>query len=51
MYCSRGDIRNCHTLEERVPIEELVQGVRAYALFIGAFCGLAEAADNGMAGR
>ena len=51
VYCSPGDIRSCHTLEERVPIEELVQGVRAYALFIGAFCGLAEAADSRVADR
>jgi acetylornithine deacetylase len=44
VYCSPGDIRNCHTLEERVSIDQLVDGVRAYALFIAEFCGLAERA-------
>jgi acetylornithine deacetylase len=43
VYCSAGDIRNCHTLEERVPVAQLVDAVRAYALFIAEFCGLVEA--------
>ena len=43
VYCAPGDISNCHTLEERVPIAQLVDGVRAYTLFIAAFCGVAEA--------
>jgi acetylornithine deacetylase len=42
VYCAPGDISNCHTLEERVPIEQLVDGVRAYALFIAAYCGVTE---------
>ena len=43
VYCAPGDISNCHTLEERVPIAQLVDGVRAYALLIGAYCGVREA--------
>ena len=43
VYCSPGDIRNCHTLEERVPIDELVDGVRVYSLFLAEFVGLVEA--------
>jgi acetylornithine deacetylase len=42
VYCSPGDIRNCHTLEERVPIDELVAGVGVYSLFIAEFAGVTE---------
>ena len=43
VYLAPGDISNCHTLEERVPIAQLLDGVRAYALFIAAYCGVSEA--------
>lgn len=43
VYCSPGDIRNCHTLEERVPVDQLVDGVRVYSLFLAEFAGVAEA--------
>lgn len=42
VYCAPGDIRNCHTLEERVPVEQLVQGVRAFALLMADHVGLVE---------
>jgi acetylornithine deacetylase len=42
VYCAPGDIRNCHTLEERVPIAQLVDGVRAFALLIGRYCGVVD---------
>jgi acetylornithine deacetylase len=42
VYCAPGDISNCHTLDERVPIAQLVDGVRAYALFIASYCGVTE---------
>jgi acetylornithine deacetylase len=41
VYCSPGDIRICHTLEERVPVAEYLDGVRAYALLVAAYCGVA----------
>jgi acetylornithine deacetylase len=43
VYCSPGDIRNCHTLEERVPVGQLVDGVRIYSLFVAEFSGVTEA--------
>jgi acetylornithine deacetylase len=43
VYCAPGDIRNCHTLEERVPVDQLADAVRAFALFIGEYCGVIEA--------
>jgi acetylornithine deacetylase len=45
VYCSPGDIRNCHTLEERVAIDELVDGVRTYSRFIAEFCGVEDASE------
>lgn len=42
VYCSPGDIRNCHTLEERVPIDQLVAGVRVYSLFLAGFAGVTD---------
>jgi acetylornithine deacetylase len=42
VYCAPGDIRNCHTLEERVPIDELVAGVQVYSLFLAGYAGVTE---------
>ncbi|WP_338720442.1 M20/M25/M40 family metallo-hydrolase [Devosia sp. XK-2] len=40
VYCAPGDIRNCHTFEERVSVEEYLAGVVAFASFIARFCGM-----------
>ncbi|MDA4844480.1 M20 family metallopeptidase [Hoeflea poritis] len=40
VYCAPGDITNCHTLEERVNVEEYVAGVVAFAAFIANQCGV-----------
>ena len=42
VYCAPGDIRNCHTFEEHVELDEYFAGVLAYARFITRFCGTAE---------
>lgn len=42
VYCAPGDITNCHTLEERVNIEEYVAGIIAFATFIANHCGVVE---------
>lgn len=42
VYCAPGDITNCHTLEERVNVDEYVAGIIAFALFIASYCGIAE---------
>jgi acetylornithine deacetylase len=34
VYCAPGDIRICHTLEERVPIEEYCLAILAFAAFL-----------------
>lgn len=34
VYCAPGDIRNCHTLEERVEVQEYLDGVVAFAAFL-----------------
>src|SRR5215212_8047612 len=34
VYCAPGDIRICHTLEERVSIEEYRQGILAFAALL-----------------
>jgi acetylornithine deacetylase/succinyl-diaminopimelate desuccinylase-like protein len=36
VYCAPGDIRNCHTLEERVELQEYFDGVVAFAAFLAA---------------
>jgi acetylornithine deacetylase len=41
VYCAPGDIRNCHTLEERVEVQEYFDGIVAFAAF------LAELAEGG----
>lgn len=47
VYCAPGDIRNCHTLEERVAVAQLVTGVRAFALLIADHVGLVEDRGSG----
>ncbi|MGI9435881.1 MAG: M20 family metallopeptidase [Geminicoccaceae bacterium] len=42
VYCAPGDIRNCHTLEEHVEVEEYLAGIVAFAAFMAAYCGLVE---------
>ena len=41
VYCAPGDISNCHTLEERLEIDEYLEAIRAYALFNARYCGIA----------
>ncbi|KGM35351.1 M20 family metallopeptidase [Inquilinus limosus] len=38
VYCAPGDISNCHTFQERVPVAEYLAGVEAFALFMARFC-------------
>ncbi|NVD40523.1 M20/M25/M40 family metallo-hydrolase [Ensifer sp. HO-A22] len=40
VYCAPGDIRNCHTYEERVEVEEYLAGVVGFAAFIARYCGV-----------
>jgi len=42
VYCAPGDIRNCHTFEERVSLEEYYSGIVAFAHFIARYCGVVE---------
>lgn len=42
VYCAPGDIRNCHTFEERVDLEEYYAGILAFARFIARYCGVVE---------
>jgi acetylornithine deacetylase len=41
VYCAPGDIRNCHTLEERVELQEYLDGVVAFAAFLASLGELA----------
>jgi acetylornithine deacetylase len=34
VYCAPGDIRNCHTLEESVELQEYFDGIVAFAAFL-----------------
>jgi acetylornithine deacetylase len=34
VYCAPGDIRNCHTFEERVEVQEYLDGIVAFAAFL-----------------
>jgi acetylornithine deacetylase len=36
IYCAPGDISNCHTLEERVIVDEYLDGIVAFAAFLAA---------------
>ena len=54
VYCAPGDIRNCHTLEEHVELEEYFAGVVGFAGFIARFCGarrMTDRSDNSRNGR
>lgn len=42
VYCAPGDIRNCHTFEEHVEIEEYLAGIVAFASFMARYCGVVE---------
>lgn len=42
VYCAPGDITNCHTLEERVDVDEYLAGIVAFASFIACYCGVVE---------
>ena len=42
VYCAPGDIRNCHTFEEHVELDEYFAGVLAYARFIARYLRVAE---------
>lgn len=42
VYCAPGDIRNCHTYEEHVEVDEYLAGVVGFAAFIARYCGMAE---------
>ena len=42
VYCAPGDITNCHTLEERVNVDEYMAGIIAFAIFIASYCGVIE---------
>ncbi|MBV9219757.1 MAG: M20/M25/M40 family metallo-hydrolase [Methylobacteriaceae bacterium] len=38
VYCAPGDIRVCHTLEERIEIDEYCDGTVALAAFLADYC-------------
>ncbi|MBB6465644.1 acetylornithine deacetylase/succinyl-diaminopimelate desuccinylase-like protein [Aminobacter lissarensis] len=42
VYCAPGDIRNCHTYEEHVEVEEYLAGVVGFAAFMARYCGVIE---------
>lgn len=42
VYCAPGDIRNCHTFEEHVDVEEYFAGIVAFATFMAGYCGIEE---------
>jgi acetylornithine deacetylase len=42
VYCAPGDIRNCHTFQEHVDVEEYFAGIVAFATFMARYCGVAE---------
>lgn len=41
VYCAPGDIRNCHTFDEHVDIDEYCAGVVGFAAFMARYCGAA----------
>lgn len=43
VYFAAGDIANCHTPFERLPIEELTSATRTLAHFVASWCGVEEA--------
>jgi acetylornithine deacetylase len=46
VYCAPGDIRNCHTLEERVELQEYFDGVIAFAAFLACMARVQPAAGS-----
>jgi acetylornithine deacetylase len=42
VYCAPGDIRNCHTFEEHMELEEYFAGVLGFAIFMARYCGVAD---------
>ena len=42
VYCAPGDIRNCHTFDEHVDIDEYFAGVVGFAAFMARYCGATE---------
>jgi len=40
VYCGAGDITNCHTLNERVKVQELLDSVQAFGLTMLDYCGV-----------
>lgn len=42
VYCAPGDIRNCHTYNEHVKIDEYLAAVVGFAAFMARFCGTVE---------
>ncbi|KQY25711.1 MULTISPECIES: M20 family metallopeptidase [Rhizobium/Agrobacterium group] len=42
VYCAPGDIRNCHTFEEHVDVEEYLAGIVAFATFMTRYCDMVE---------
>ncbi|RWE80618.1 MAG: M20 family peptidase [Mesorhizobium sp.] len=42
VYCAPGDIRNCHTFEEHVDVEEYLAGIVGFAAFMARYCGVAD---------
>ena len=41
VYFAPGDIRVCHSLEERVPVAEYLDGIAILTRFIARYCGVA----------
>jgi acetylornithine deacetylase len=41
-YCAPGDIRNCHTYDEHVDVQEYFAGIVGFASFIAGYCGVSE---------
>jgi acetylornithine deacetylase len=47
VYCAPGDIRVCHTLEERISVQEYLDGIIAFAAFLASFGGSEHASFKG----
>ena len=47
VYCAPGDIRVCHTLEERVSVQDYLDGVVSFAAFFAQFGGSTSAPTKG----
>lgn len=45
VYCAAGDIACCHTTDEHLKIEEYLTAIRAFALFMASYCGVAGRGD------